>query len=187
MSRLVWRVARGALPWGPQPNTRPTLNGLHPSAQPSGHKRCNPFRVEAPIGRPPGVALREQPRAEGYNPFRIGIGQRTFRSILRHQETRTSSIPPRLAQTPVFLLHRVALWGKPIARRGNWICAFLPAVNRSPARSKWTSARGAGFPLHRKSSARSLQTSLRRFPCRDRRAGNASQARPAWREQPPPS
>ena len=49
--------------------------------QPSRDKRSNPFRVDAPIHRPPGVALREQPRAEGSNPFRIGIGQQTFRSI----------------------------------------------------------------------------------------------------------
>ena len=41
----------------------------------------------------------------------------------------------RLAETPVFLLNRVALWGKRIARRGNWICAFLPAVNRDVLRS----------------------------------------------------
>ena len=32
--------------------------------QPSRDKRSNPFRVDAPIHRPPGVALREQPRAE---------------------------------------------------------------------------------------------------------------------------
>ena len=60
-----------------------------------------PFRVEAPIRRPPGVALREQSRAEGSNPFRIGIGigQQTFRSIQRdcyHTPVWQAFAPSRL-------------------------------------------------------------------------------------------